>query len=86
MRNLVLSLTILAAIAGTGTVSPAEARPTVVLTGPTVQTVQYEEHEWREHHRGWYGYGPYGYGYYDGPVVYRRSYYADPHIAIGVRF
>jgi hypothetical protein len=42
----------------------------------------WREHEWREHHRGWYGYGPYGRGYYDGPA-YGRG-YREPGVELRI--
>ncbi len=46
---------------------------------------EWREREWREHHRGWYGYGPYGRGYYDGPIRYRPR-YGRSHVYVGVGF
>jgi hypothetical protein len=58
MRKALMTLTAIAALAGAGLVSKADAAPTRI-EGATVQTVQYygggherwREHEWRRHER-----------------------------------
>ncbi len=43
---------------------------------------EWRAHEWREHHRGYYGYGAYGRGYYDAPV-YGRG-YREPGVELRI--